>query len=495
MNSVPTSRSLRNAPAANAPPCRWALGVVAILVLGQLALADTLKKKNGTVLQGRIISETEAQVVFEWTQFGKCIVTVPRGDIVELVKGEYDASLTSVPKPKPTTGTGDDKGADKPKKPTDKPAGKVLRFCYIPVVGEIGVEVNAADFDTVVRNVRTYQAETLVLYIDSPGGSTSEAQSILAKLATLKGIKLVALVKRAHSTAAAIALACPEIYVTDDATIGDVTPFQGRKATKPAAFPSAAAAAFRMAAQNAKHSPLILKGMMNKDVELSIPPGKTAVVQGAGGKSLTKKGGVMTLTSAEAVQCGLARKTAANLEALKKTLGADRSWYMAWAGGSAFMKSRAVKNRLAFRQAEYRESIAPQLTALDSQLKNMEDEAGRILAESKRLKNAYTDERQDILKDYDRRIRNAEEQYYRDLPDSRLKVSAPDYYYRESRDARRDRDRRFDDAQDERDRSLRKLDTKYKGQFDEVDTRYKRLDQDARKVRASKKKLLDAGPK
>jgi len=498
MSIRPTSDVSRPGEAVRRCPHRWgwALAAAAILVVSQVALADTLKKRNGTVLQGRIVSETDDHVVFEWTQFGKCIVKVPREEIIQLTRGHYDPNLTSVPKPKidPGTGTGTDKPADNPK-PAGKPTGKVLRFCYIPVVGEIGVEVKAEDFEVVARNVLTYKAETLVLYIDSPGGSTTHTRKILAKLARLKGVRLVALVKRAHSTAAVIAMACPDIYMVADATIGDVTPFKGKKATKPAAFPSPAAAAFRTAAQNAKHSPLILKGMMDKDVELAIPPGKPGVVLGAGGKSLTAKGSVMTLTSTEAVQCGLARGTAADLAAIQKILGPDRWWYMAWAGGQTFMKTRAAKNRLAFRQGEYRESIAPQLAALDSQIKNMEDEAARLVSESNRLKDAYARERKEILADYDRRVRHAEDQYYRDLPNYRLKVSAPDYYYREARDARRARDTRLDDAEDDRDRLLGKLDGKYRGQFADIDARYKRLDSEARKVRKSKKKLLDAGPK
>lgn len=464
------------------------------MVLCQAALADTLKKRNGTVLQGRIISETDTHVVFEWTQFGKCIVKVPREEIVELTKGAYDANLTSVPKPTPDT----PESTDKPKvapKPADDPTGKVLRFCYIPVVGEIGVEVKAEDFEIVVRNVLTYKAETFVLYIDSPGGSTAVTEKILAKMARLKGARLVALVKRAHSTAAVLAMACPDIYMVADATIGDVTPFKGKKAPKPAAFPSAAAAAFRTAAQNAKHSPLILKGMMDKDVELSVPAGKVGVVQGAGGKGLTKKGSIMTLTSAEAVQCGLARGIAPNLDAIKKALGADRSWYMAWSGGQTFMKNKAAQGRLAFRQGEYLESIAPQLAALNSQIKNMVDEANRLIAENRRLKDAYDRESGEITSEYNRRVSLAEDRYDRDMPNYRLRISAPEFYYRQARDARRDRDRRIADAEDERDRAFRKLDAKYKGQFADIDARYKRLDREARKVRASKKKLLDAGPK
>ena len=83
------------------------------------------------------------------------------------------------------------------------------------------------------------------------------------------------------------------------------------------------------------------------------------MVQGSGGMSLTKKGSVMALTSSEAVQSGLARATVADLEAVKKILGPDRSWYMAWSGGQAFMKKTSHKKGQPPKPAQRQRELLP----------------------------------------------------------------------------------------------------------------------------------------
>ena len=81
--------------------CRYvALAGAVVLVLCQAAMSDTIRKRNGTILRGRIVSENETQVVFEWTQFGACIVKVPRKDIVAITRGKYDPNSPAPVKPK-----------------------------------------------------------------------------------------------------------------------------------------------------------------------------------------------------------------------------------------------------------------------------------------------------------------------------------------------------------------------------------------------------------
>ena len=469
-------------------PARLALlCAAAVLTLGQWAAADTVRKRNGTVLQGRILSENEVHVVFEWTEFGACVVKIPRKDIIAITRGTYEPPpVAPTPKPKPDPPAGGDV----------KPPG-ILRYCYIPLTGEIGVEVKAEDFEVVVRNVLDYRAEVLVLLFDSPGGSPQETQRILAKMARLKGIRVVALVSRAHSTAAVLAMACPEIFMPANGTIGNVTPYAGRSGKKTSTFSSADLAAFRTVVQVAKHSPLLLEGMINAESELSVTTtgGRPVVVKGTGGKVLKKKGAVLTLTGTEAAACGLARGLAAGIDDVAKVLDAKRSWYHAWAGGQTLMKNRAAKNRLTLLRKEYVASIAPELAALDEKLKSMTETATSLVAERTRLKHKYDSEAVRIIDEYKRQVRRAEDEYWRRLPRPAMRDASPSLYYRQLHDARRDRDRRIDDAEDDRDAAYRRLDSRYKDEFAEIDGRYKRLDQQARQVRAGKKKLLDAGPK
>ena len=270
--------------------CSAVLCAGVLLAACQLAPADTVRKKNGTVLQGRIISESEKEVVFEWTQFGACIVKIPRDRILEITRGKFDPKKPVAPKPDPGG-----RGAKDP-----PPSAKILRYCQIPITGEIGVELKAKDFEAIVRNVAAYRVEVLVLYFDTPGGSAAEAQQILAKMTRLKGVRCVALVKRALSTAAVLAMACPEIYMLEGGTIGDVTPCKSASVKHDTGqeFSSAVRAAFRTVVQVSKHSPLLLDGMMTASVELSVKNtgvGNPVVVEGLrGGKVLKKKGRVLT---------------------------------------------------------------------------------------------------------------------------------------------------------------------------------------------------------
>lgn len=463
------------------------LCVAVVLALGQLAGGDTIRKKNGVILRGRILSEDQTHVEFEWTQFGTCVVKVARTDILDITRGKYDPPpVRPKPKPKPGPNAG---GA--------KPA-KVLRYCYIPIVGEIGVEIKADDFETVVKNALLYRAEVLILMFDSPGGSLQDTHRILAKMGRLKGIRVVALVTRAHSTAAVLAMACPDIFMPPNGTIGDITPFKGGPPNKAAGeFSSADLAAFRTVAQVAKHSPLLLEGMINAEIELSVTTagGKGVVVKGAGGKVLKKKGRTLTLTGTEALACGLVRGAATTVDEVRKVIDPTRQWYRAWPGGQAFMKKRAARNRLVLLREKYLKSIAPQLASLDKQLAVMTDAARTLESERGRLKRKYDSESDRIEEEYKRQVRRAEDEFIRRMPSYLMRNASPTLYARMAHDALRDRARRIDDAQDDRNSARRRLETRFGGDFRDIDARYKRLDRAARLVRIKKKKLLDAGPK
>ena len=475
--------------------CRLAALAAVVLVLCQVAAADTIRKRSGTILRGRIISETDTYVIFEWTQFGACTVKVPRKDILTITKGTYDPKRPVDPEPKTPGKT--DPGKDPP-----APKGKVLRFCHIPINGEIGIDVTADDFEAVVRNVLLYRIDVLVLHFDTPGGSAAETEKILAKMGRLKGVRTIALVKRALSTGAVLAMACPEIYMVVNGRIGDVTRFKGEAEPEKGAFSSAQRAAFRTTVQVAKHSALLLKGMMDAEVQLAITTtgNKPTVLETAGEKVLGEKvikakGRTLALTGPEAVDCGLARAVVNGINDVTKTFDPTRLLFHAWKGGHTFMKNKVANNRLAFRQAKYLKSIAPQLAVLDKEYKALDDEARGIIAERNSLKRKYEDESNRIADEYRRSVRRAEERYVRDYPTPLMRESSPSLFARQAHDARRIRDARIDDAINDRDRAYRRVDGRYKDAFKTFDSRYRRLDNEARQVLAKKKKLLAAGPK
>src|SRR5687768_11124556 len=151
-------------------------------------LADPLTKTNGQPMNGRVISEEKDVVVFE-SNLGGLVMRqrVPRGQIKDLQKEVRE-------------GPG---------------------YVALPIVGEIGVEVTAESLKRAIAEARRHKAQYIVLSIDSPGGSVQEKEKIVEVIRqNARDVRFVAYVKRALSAAAIVAMACHEIYVAEDATIG-----------------------------------------------------------------------------------------------------------------------------------------------------------------------------------------------------------------------------------------------------------------------------------
>ena len=340
---------------------RWAFWATFLSVfLTGPSFSDTLTKKDGTELRGRIVSETQSEVAIEVRMDGggKATVKVSRGDIRSMVRQEAKGS------PRETT------SQEAPRSTSD---GGGPGYYAIPIIGEIGVEVRADILKRALADVSQKKPDVLILHFDSPGGSVAEAERILAVLAGIKGVRLVAHVRRALSAAAVIAMACPEICMTRDGTIGAAVPYRigpnGTPQVVEEKFQSAIRAASRSAAEMGGHSALIIEGMMNADLQLGIKiaEGKPTVVKGQGDKALKAKGKILTLTPKEAVACGLAKGVADTVDSVKDPLGL-KEWHLVKGGGWSFMERQAAKGRKTEQREGYLASIAPQLAKIDAKL-------------------------------------------------------------------------------------------------------------------------------
>jgi len=97
----------------------------------------------------------------------------------------------------------------------------------IRLAGEEGAVANldcvtGPEFAKVIAWAESSKLSTLYLTIDSPGGSAVAKNEIVRELlgANARGMRTVAIVKRAEGTAALIALACSEVYVLPGAPLG-----------------------------------------------------------------------------------------------------------------------------------------------------------------------------------------------------------------------------------------------------------------------------------
>ncbi len=342
--------------------------IVFFIVLTGICRADRVTTTDRQTLEGRIELVTPEGAVHIRLSHG--LIVVPKERIKSIVRGRTTFSK------RPSTHS-----ATKPETHSAGPAYYVL-----PIAGEIGVEVKAQYLEKALELTRG-RPHILVLYIDSLGGSVSEMEKIISVLAKAKSARPVAYVRRALSAAAVIAIACPEICMSPEASIGSAVPFKIGTDGKPKAvdekLKSAIRAQFRIAAELGEHSPLIVEGMMDLNLELAVrtKDGKVEVARGRDGKILKRRGEILTLTGKEAVACGLAKGIAAEPADAYRALGL-KQWHRAVWGGWLQMTIAAKKARRAEvqlarqqRREEYMKKIAPQVAKIDSALSKIRGNA------------------------------------------------------------------------------------------------------------------------
>lgn len=300
-------------------------------------LADTLTKTNGQTMNGRVISEEKDVVVFE-SNLGGLVMRqrVPRGQIRDLQKEVRE-------------GPG---------------------YVALPIVGEIGVEVTAESLKRAIAEARRHKAQYIVLSIDSPGGLVQEKEKVIEVIRqNARDVRFVAYVKRALSAAAIVAMACHEIYVAEDATIGaTVTVMPGASGRMQAAdekIQSMVRASDRAVASAAGHSELWVRGMSERDLELSVRTrgGVTQIVESSGDRServIKRRGQILTLAAREAVEYGLAKGTYPTLAGIKEGLKLP-AWHVAADGP---WHSMINAGRLARENIDRRARLGPEVAAL-----------------------------------------------------------------------------------------------------------------------------------
>ena len=182
----------------------------------------------------------------------------------------------------------------------------------------------------------------VVLDIDSPGGLVEEAKKIIEVLhAYNKQVRIVALAGQDLSAAAILSLSCREIYVKATGTVGAAVAYNPAHLTLPPKLEEKMQSAWRAVARNSAeeggHEPLLAEAMIDNTMELHLESadkspadkspidksaaGRAVVKEGPGERTLCRKGKVLTLSSHEAVECGLARGLADDYAELGKALG------------------------------------------------------------------------------------------------------------------------------------------------------------------------------
>lgn len=149
----------------------------------------------------------------------------------------------------------------------------------------------------------------LVFYLDTPGGSVSAMQDIVGIIMHDTHVPTISVVKNAFSAGALIAMSAERLAMLPGASIGAALPILSTPTgiqTVDEKFSSALRGEFRSVAEARGRNPVVAEGMVDERVEI---PGLSTATE------------LVTLTSKQAVEHGIADAEAPTLAAALSTFG------------------------------------------------------------------------------------------------------------------------------------------------------------------------------
>ncbi len=239
------------------------------------------------------------------------------------------------------------------------------RYFVVPIEGVVGAEITAETIERAMKAGLDDEKTILVLAIDSPGGIISECEKIIDLLSEQRARRTIAYVKSALSAAAVIALACDEIYMHRDASIGAATAVeQTEKGLKAAdeKVQSVWRSTCRRAAEIGGHSSLFAEAMVDPGVQLRVvDSGGTKKIERvitpsqedlSSGRMVTVKGRLLTATAAEASRSGLALGVVGELEEISRVGFGLVGWREVNDRGVRIMKAHAARHKSDMKKIE-----------------------------------------------------------------------------------------------------------------------------------------------
>jgi len=279
--------------------------VLALMAAANVSEADILQMRDGRPIEGLVVEENDAAAVVAIRTAGDPV----RAGILpsEIIR------IATAPLPEPAARRDVEENAGgRPEPPAAPPSHS---YYVIPISGEIGRAVTREVVEKAFQEARLRKADVVVLEINTPGGLLSEVGAILKLLVENSDLPVVAYVKNALAEAAQIALTCKEVYVSRSSRIGGVLSFaagpNGIPVELEKEFQKRWAASCRTAVDMGLHSPLLAEALTNPELEVFIAnvDGKPTLSSTAPVKDAVpfkRRGRLLTLTSKQAVECGLA---------------------------------------------------------------------------------------------------------------------------------------------------------------------------------------------
>ncbi len=329
------------------------IALVCVLVFASFACADTLRLRDGRVLQGTVVEETRSRLVFDalisnittrLTFRRSEIESLEAGDLPEAEPAERPARAEPTPKKRPA--------------PTSTQADEREQYLVVPISGVFGEAVGPTGVRDALDHAARRGIEHVVFTIDSPGGQVWAADEISEVIANRDpSVRCYALIDNAISAAIWVALGCERIFIRSDGTIGGAVAYSQSNTTGAvevdAKLNSILAAKLEGVCARNGHAPEIARAMVVYDAWLY------AWEDGEGGyrfsnslklgaTKLDDSRSVLTLTGPQVERYGLGDIFDGPVESLGDELGLE-SWELASAYGSAAMRrgQRSLRDRAA----------------------------------------------------------------------------------------------------------------------------------------------------
>ncbi|HVX84776.1 MAG TPA: hypothetical protein VH253_08170 [Phycisphaerae bacterium] len=293
-----------------------------LLCARPLFAADLLVRITGDVTEGKVLPSPPAgDLLFQPADPKDAPVQhVARADVKKIITvDDHGAPVGPTPQqaklwPVPP----------QPLAPPVLPAPATPAYYLIPLHGEVGQTILACALEKSLADALLRHPTVVVLDIDSPGGLVGEAEQIIKVIHAYNAkLRIVALTDQDLSAAAILSLSVKEIYVKPTSTIGAATAFQMSNANLPADIQEKMQSAWRAVARNSAeeggHNPLLADAMIDSSLELHVETGAAGapvIKEGPGDRTLVHQGKILTLTSHEAVDCGLAVAIVENMDDL-----------------------------------------------------------------------------------------------------------------------------------------------------------------------------------
>lgn len=305
------------------------------------AHADTLKTTDGRTLTVRVIVQSDTHTMVEiYNEDGtKRRQTFPADQI---------ESITPGPLPdKPVEAKAEVvAAASKPVPPEPPPVVTYEQptFYRVPLTGTVGEQLNAQLLEAAINDAITRNPSVVVLEINSPGGLIREVPKLTRLIDdNRRKVPIVVWVHEAVSAAAITTLAADHIYVKPGGVIGAATAFSiDPKSGMPKDIEEKLASVWRATSRSAAelggHSTLIAEAMIDANVAIYMSSDGTRRLASSpqtGYQLIKPAGKLLTMTAQEAVDIGLARGTARDVEELGKLLGHE-AWVECAGIGQAY---------------------------------------------------------------------------------------------------------------------------------------------------------------